>query len=121
MDTFFKTPDGFIYGVSQRIIDAGYNPIDGSVEASGDEIYHFSRVLTKEEKISNLQKLLDIKILTEEKFNKAVEDIPNDPEPIVEVIPESIVEEEPVVEETEPVVEVIPEPVEKRANSFSKA
>lgn len=35
--TFFKTPTGAIYGVSSRVMEAGFSPADGAVEATPEE------------------------------------------------------------------------------------
>lgn len=35
--TFFKTPEGFIYGVSNRIMGSGYVPMGGVVLATDVE------------------------------------------------------------------------------------
>lgn len=37
----FKNPDGVFYAVSQRVINTGYVPKDGSVVASDEERFEF--------------------------------------------------------------------------------
>lgn len=126
--TFFKTSDGSIYGVSERVMSLGYRPNEDVVYASDAEIEDFTQkandATTKEEKITRAQTLLDNKLISEKAFTDAVELISNEPdqpvveEPVVEITPELIVEviPEPVVEDTsEPIVE---ESVVKRVNPF---
>lgn len=37
----FKNPDGVFYAVSQRVINTGYSPKDGSVVATDEERFEF--------------------------------------------------------------------------------
>lgn len=120
--TIFKNLDGAFFGVSDRVVDAGYNLKEGIVYASDEEVAAFeqraTKTRTKEERLAGVQAMLNKKLITEEVFNTHVENISNEPELVEEVVPEPVEEVIP-----ESVVEIVPEPVlevatEKKVSPF---
>lgn len=72
--TFFKTPDGVLYSVSERVIEIGHTPVEGVVPATDEEIEAFKQRqetnLVHEEKLAKMEELFNNNIIPEAVFNQ---------------------------------------------------
>jgi hypothetical protein len=77
--TYFKTPEGGMYSVSERVMDIGHEPAEGVVEATEEDIKAFKQrqetLLSNGEKISKLSSLLENNLLSEDLHLKLLEGI----------------------------------------------
>lgn len=77
--TFFKTPDGGIYSVSDKVISVGFEPSEGVRYATDEEIEEYNRQqeisLTNRNKLSKLKELRDNNILSDSSYESLIKKI----------------------------------------------
>jgi len=128
--TFFTTPEGAVYGVSERVMKAGYIPKDGVLLSTNEEINWFKQRSADSKRIDDLTdrgRLALAKKLFQEKIIpvgtiRALTGV-NVPDSFFSELPEELADESleiefkevspesDVIEVPDLVVEEIPEPV----------